>query len=116
MSGNSHGSHEVLNLDGSDIYFGAEVRSNMEILNFEDIRLGFIGCMDDIQIDGVALPLHTNENTVIATLNRYKKIELHCGTLLDLGICSSQPCLNGGTCVETKGAFICHCPPRYQGD
>lgn len=48
--------------------------------------------------------------------SRFKQIELHCGVLLDLGICSSQPCLNGGTCVPTNSDFMCHCPPRYQGN
>ncbi|GFQ74088.1 fat-like cadherin-related tumor suppressor homolog [Trichonephila clavata] len=114
-SGKSHGPHEVLNLDGSDIYFGAEVRTNLETLSFEDIRMGFIGCMDDIQIDGISLPLHVNGNTAVATLNRFKKMELHCGVLLDLGICSSQPCLNGGTCVPTNSGFTCQCLSRYQG-
>lgn len=70
VSGKSHGSHEVLNLDGNDIYFGAEVRTNLEVLSFEDIRMGFVGCMDDIQINGIALPLHFSGNTAVATLNR----------------------------------------------
>nr|XP_042897100.1 fat-like cadherin-related tumor suppressor homolog isoform X1 [Parasteatoda tepidariorum] len=115
-SGKSHGSHEVLNLDGNDVYFGAEVRTKLEGLNFEDIRMGFNGCMDDIQIDGIVLPLHVNGNTAVATLNRVKKIDLHCGVLLDLGVCSSQPCLNGGTCIPTSSAFMCQCSARYQGN
>ncbi|KAG8186896.1 hypothetical protein JTE90_023783 [Oedothorax gibbosus] len=114
-SGKSHGSHEVLNLDGNDIYFGAEVRINLEVLSFEDIRMGFVGCMDDIQINGISLPLHVSGNTAVATLNRYKQMELHCGVLLDLGICSSQPCLNGGTCIPTKSGFACQCLSRYEG-
>lgn len=25
-------------------------------------------------------------------------------------------CLNGGTCENIAGGFICHCPPGYYGD
>ncbi|KAF8767201.1 Fat-like cadherin-related tumor suppressor [Argiope bruennichi] len=71
--------------------------------------------MDDIQIDGISLPLHVNGNTAVATLNRFKKVELHCGVLLDLGVCSSQPCMNGGTCIPTNSGFSCQCLSRYQG-
>lgn len=75
VGGKSLGPHEVLNLDGNDIYFGAEVRTNFDIDRkykdyLEDIRMGFVGCMDDIQIDGVSLPLHVSGNTAVATLNR----------------------------------------------
>ncbi|KAH3833141.1 hypothetical protein DPMN_106442 [Dreissena polymorpha] len=26
-----------------------------------------------------------------------------------------NPCLNGGTCVDGKGIYICNCPAAYQG-
>ena len=29
---------------------------------------------------------------------------------------SSNPCLNGGTCVDTPCSFRCDCPPLYVGD
>ena len=29
--------------------------------------------------------------------------------------CSSNPCLNGGTCVNSKKKFTCICPRTYKG-
>ncbi|GIY90467.1 hypothetical protein CEXT_493932 [Caerostris extrusa] len=57
VSGNAPGVHDILNLDGNDIYFGAEVRHHPAVFGYEDIRMGFVGCMDDIRIDGaISLP------------------------------------------------------------
>ncbi|TKS73189.1 Neural-cadherin Cadherin-N [Collichthys lucidus] len=28
---------------------------------------------------------------------------------------SSNPCLNGGTCVNTQNGYRCHCPPQLEG-
>ncbi|XP_025019229.1 protein crumbs homolog 2 [Python bivittatus] len=30
-------------------------------------------------------------------------------------ICSSQPCYNNGTCLETAGTYTCQCPPGHSG-
>lgn len=37
------------------------------------------------------------------------------GDLCDANIdeCSSNPCTNGGTCVDKIDSFKCHCPPGY---
>lgn len=29
--------------------------------------------------------------------------------------CVSQPCMNGGTCVNTKESYRCDCAPGYNG-
>ncbi|XP_040207017.1 fibulin-7 [Rana temporaria] len=33
----------------------------------------------------------------------------------DIGQCSSQPCLNGGTCTEEGSNYKCNCPPEWKG-
>ncbi|XP_072265555.1 fibulin-7 [Pyxicephalus adspersus] len=33
----------------------------------------------------------------------------------DIGQCSSQPCLNGGTCLEGSNNYKCNCPPEWKG-
>ena len=29
--------------------------------------------------------------------------------------CSSNPCLNGGVCVESSAGFTCSCTPQFTG-
>ncbi|GAB0086814.1 Cubilin [Sergentomyia squamirostris] len=29
--------------------------------------------------------------------------------------CRSNPCQNGGSCIDIYDGFLCHCPPQYQG-
>lgn len=36
-----------------------------------------------------------------------------CGT--DIDECASQPCQNGGICVDGKNSFTCNCPAAWQG-
>jgi len=42
---------------------------------------------------------------------------LFTGSRCDIRIsyCSSSPCLNGGTCLDTQFGFLCTCPIGYQG-
>ena len=35
---------------------------------------------------------------------------------LDIGECSSDPCQNGGTCIDEISAFACICMGGYTGD
>ncbi|CAG5125491.1 unnamed protein product, partial [Candidula unifasciata] len=36
-------------------------------------------------------------------------------TLLTTNECLSNPCLNGGTCVDVYNGYLCRCPPNWQG-
>ncbi|XP_059608235.1 fat-like cadherin-related tumor suppressor homolog, partial [Phlebotomus argentipes] len=119
-SGSAPGVNGVLNLQTNDVYFGAEVRQHATVLGFEDIEKGFIGCLDDIRLSRQSLPLHlnTNDEGSILTLRRFANVEYSCDAttvLKPLGICGSQPCLNGGTCREFDGTFECLCHARFSG-
>ena len=33
----------------------------------------------------------------------------------DIDFCASQPCLNGGTCIDTGNGYTCNCTGNYTG-
>ena len=35
---------------------------------------------------------------------------------IDIDECLSISCLNGGTCINLVGGFMCECPPGFRGD
>ncbi|XP_022242412.1 fat-like cadherin-related tumor suppressor homolog [Limulus polyphemus] len=111
ITGKAPGVHELLNLEGNDVFFGAEVHRTA----LDDVRMGFIGCMDDIHVAGVLLPLHSAVSNSIAILRRFVRVDFFCRALVDPGVCGSQPCLNGGTCKDLGDIFSCHCPHRFSG-
>lgn len=118
-SGSAPGVNGVLNLQNGYLYFGAEVRFHPTVLGFEDLQRSFIGCMDDIRLSKVPVPLQLTASSV-AVLKLIRNVEFSCdaGTILQpLGICGTQPCFNGGTCKElSNGSFECICHGRFRGD
>ncbi|KAJ4440956.1 hypothetical protein ANN_10805, partial [Periplaneta americana] len=117
--GSAPGVNDVLNLQSDDLYLGAEVRQHPTILGFEDVQRGFRGCMDDVRVARVSVPLHMSGASSVAVLRRFANVEFSCDpatALAPLGVCGSQPCLNGGTCVDIGGdSFECHCHARFSG-
>lgn len=117
--GNAPGVNSALNLQSNDLYLGAEVRQHPAVLGFEDVQRGFIGCIDDIKLSKLALPLHITGGSSVAVLKRFTNIEFSCDAstiLAPLGVCSSQPCHNGGTCKDLgNGVIDCQCHSRFAG-
>lgn len=118
--GNAPGVNGVLNLQTNDMYLGAEVKQHPTVLGFEDIQHGFIGCMDDVNIARVPLPLYNaGTSNSVAILKRTANIEFNCDAsniLKPLGVCGTQPCLNGGTCKDIgNDSFECICHSRFSG-
>jgi protocadherin Fat 1/2/3 len=72
--GSAPGTNDVLNLDSNDVFFGAEVR--LLAHDLEDIRNGFIGCMNNVKLDGIELPLSGSAS--VAVLQNINNIEFHC--------------------------------------
>ncbi|XP_065170403.1 fat-like cadherin-related tumor suppressor homolog isoform X3 [Atheta coriaria] len=119
--GSAPGVSDILNLQGDQIYLGAEVHQHPSILGFEDVQRGFSGCMDDVRISRVSVPLHKSGDSSVAVLKRFANVEFSCdasAVIKPLGACGSQPCMNGGTCKESLtpiGGYECLCHDRYKG-
>jgi protocadherin Fat 1/2/3 len=128
--GAAPGLNDVLNLEQSDVYFGAEVVAtdnvSSSVADFSAaggggnvaVSRGFVGCMDDIQVDHVPLPLHLQGDSTVARLRRFANIEFKCGELAPAGPCGHHPCQNGGTCLEVgeaPGGHACACAARFSG-
>ena len=82
-----------------------------------DVRQGFIGCMKDLQLNGLQLPPSGPGRNSEATLLQMAHMQRGCHISLDeLGPCASRPCQNGGQCQAiSKTGFICRCPARFAG-
>uniref|UniRef100_A0A6P7FFE6 Fat-like cadherin-related tumor suppressor homolog isoform X1 n=1 Tax=Diabrotica virgifera virgifera TaxID=50390 RepID=A0A6P7FFE6_DIAVI len=116
--GSAPGVSEILNLQSDELYLGAEVHQHPTVLGFEDIQKGFIGCMDDIRLSRVSVPLHKSGENSVVVLKRFANVEFSCDTatiLIPPGPCGSQPCMNGGTCKENKNGYECSCHSRFTG-
>ncbi|KNC25725.1 putative Fat-like cadherin-related tumor suppressor [Lucilia cuprina] len=116
--GSAPGVNIILNLQTNDFFVGAEVKPHHTIIGYEDIHRGFIGCMTDLRIGNEMLPLYISGGSTVAALKRFTNVEFHCDpakVLINLGICSSQPCLNAGFCQDLGDKFKCVCPERFSG-
>ncbi|XP_040169861.1 fat-like cadherin-related tumor suppressor homolog isoform X3 [Anopheles arabiensis] len=117
--GNAPGVNGVLNLQSDDIFFGAEVKQHPTVLGFQDVQRGFVGCMDDIRLSKIPVPLHMKGASSVASLRQFANVEFSCdaaSVLVPLGVCGTQPCWNGGTCKDIGGGnFECLCHSRFKG-
>jgi len=66
------------------------------------LNQGFIGCIQDVSIDGDNLELME-----LVRLQEPQGIELHCPVVQPQ--CSSYPCLHNGQCHDGWNRFICDC-------
>lgn len=117
-TGSAPGISDVLNLQSDEMYLGAEVHQHPSILGFEDIQRGFSGCMDDVRIARISVPLHKSGDNSVVVLKRFANVEFSCdasSVLTPPGPCGSQPCMNGGSCKEVKNGYECHCHSRFKG-
>ncbi|XP_066601005.1 protocadherin-like wing polarity protein stan [Prorops nasuta] len=73
--------------------------------SFQIRNKDFIGCISDLYIDHTFIDL----NSYVADNGT------NPGCPEKLPFCSSQPCLNGGTCREIWSGFICECTEGYSG-
>lgn len=80
------------------------------------LQRGFNGCLDNIRVDDIPLPMTNESKSTVADLVDNHEVEYKCmAKLVHPGICGSQPCLNGGTCLESDGSYMCQCSDQFSG-
>ncbi|XP_033742919.1 LOW QUALITY PROTEIN: protocadherin Fat 1-like [Pecten maximus] len=109
------GVNDYINLNTKDVYFGAEVVAQGYR---HTVQRGFEGCMEDVKLWSVRLPFE-GSNAVV-TSQEFKQVQFHCkdssSGIDGTNICSTFPCMNGGTCQNSGiNSYICVCPDRYYG-
>jgi len=94
------GINDVLNLDNSDVYFGAEVETYSN--GYIDVRKGFRGCIEDIRIHNVKLPV-TGSN-VVAMSQKFEQVEFSCRDS-DFNLLSDSELIIFQNCNKFKVVF-----------
>ncbi|XP_051945095.1 protocadherin Fat 2 [Xyrauchen texanus] len=76
-------------------------------------RLGFTGCLESLEFNGEAMRREEGVPGTGPQSGRHFGIYQCCS---DVMICASNPCENGGTCVEDSSEeFRCSCPLLFYG-
>lgn len=73
--------------------------------SFQTSNSDFVGCIGDLYIDHQMIDLNSyvaNNGSVPGCANR-------------LNFCHSQPCRNGGKCVDRWGSYLCECQNGFSG-
>ncbi|KAI0210897.1 Collagen alpha-5(VI) chain [Lamellibrachia satsuma] len=82
------------------------------------VVVGVGGWTDQMELTQMASFPHKKMNKVHVKrfndllLRKKKVVDMICNTVNG---CSSNPCRNGGTCVDAIGMYWCKCPPTYGG-
>ncbi|KAF2368089.1 Cadherin [Trinorchestia longiramus] len=108
------GENDVLNMNVDHLYFGAQVTEEKTSIN---IDYGFVGCIDQLILNGHELPLTLNSSTTEHPpfLKKLVAVEFSCPANLPRpGPCGTYPCLNQGTCMEINHReYRCSCPHPF---
>ncbi|XP_041372182.1 cubilin-like [Gigantopelta aegis] len=57
----------------------------------------------------------STSNNLVSRVRALEQKVSRLETLLTTNECQSNPCLNGGTCLDTFNGFICRCPNTWTG-
>ncbi|XP_037297103.1 fat-like cadherin-related tumor suppressor homolog isoform X2 [Manduca sexta] len=118
----------VLDARADRLLFGATLLRHAHAFAAEQVTYGFEGCMAELKLGGVELPLEESGTSRDgrAQLSRRVRVRsgVECAPLAPPTPCASYPCMNGGTCrdaaalLEGEGegeGFACACHARFAG-
>ncbi|XP_033631597.1 protocadherin Fat 1-like isoform X4 [Asterias rubens] len=103
-TGSAAGDKRALNLN--KMVFGARVTDGMRVRR-ETVSDGFVGCMGDMNVDGVRLE-RSGDGISPSSIGE-------CPSKV-LKACSSNPCQHEGTCLDYGYSYVCDCRPGWNGN
>ncbi|XP_034025619.1 protein crumbs homolog 1-like [Thalassophryne amazonica] len=108
----------ILTVDGKRVGCSLTVGGNLNFLNETKVWLAenFTGCLGDVRVGGVYLPLINVRDP--PQLTHFSRIGGHEPIIGCHGapVCESQPCLNQGVCQDQYNEFNCSCSPGWEGE
>ncbi|KAK0145884.1 Protein crumbs 1 [Merluccius polli] len=111
-----------LSVDGErdgDWASGQRVGGNLNFLNHSEVRLAenFTGCLGEVRIGGVYLPLlGGSDGPQAARFSRRAGGHEPAEGCRGDPVCESRPCLHQGVCHDQFNRFNCSCSPGWEGE
>ncbi|XP_038055589.1 protocadherin Fat 1-like isoform X3 [Patiria miniata] len=103
-TGSAAGDKRALNLN--KMVFGARVTDQVRARR-ETVSDGFVGCMGDMNVDGLRLE-RTGDGITPSGIGE-------CPAKV-LKACAGNPCEHEGTCIDYGYSFVCDCRPGWNGN
>ncbi|PVD35988.1 hypothetical protein C0Q70_02958 [Pomacea canaliculata] len=69
----------------------------------------------EARVSALASHLGSGESGLLNQIQTLEADVQNLKQLLTTNECQSNPCQNGGTCVDSYNGFICQCPPNWKG-
>ncbi|XP_039746236.1 fat-like cadherin-related tumor suppressor homolog [Pararge aegeria] len=113
----------VLDARAGRVLLGAALERHAHALAPEQVTDGFDGCIADVTLGGVRLPLEEGGTSADGRAQLVRSVNAlvadECAPLPEPDACSAQPCRHGGTCRArpdlAADAFECACHARFLG-
>uniref|UniRef100_A0A4W5R2J6 Protein crumbs homolog 2 n=1 Tax=Hucho hucho TaxID=62062 RepID=A0A4W5R2J6_9TELE len=106
-----------LTVDGRRVGSTMGTAGNLNFLNDTTVWMAenYTGCLGELRVGGVYLPLVDNQNAPqAARFIRQGGQEPKMGCV-GADVCQSQPCLNQGSCQDLWNLLNCSCAPGWEG-